>query len=95
LKALDTEVIVVSTGGNRADVLRTRASLKITYPMIPKPSSGTIVKSFQLPTKTGGASFATVVIDKRGTIRFVDDSTDERYRPALGTIKQVLTSIKQ
>jgi hypothetical protein len=40
-------------------------------------------------------ALATIVVDKSGVIRFLEDSnSDQNYRPSLSTIKGVLREIK-
>ena len=94
IRALDAEVIALSSGGNERDVRRTRDQLKLTYPLIPAPIEK-VIKDFGLPTNRGGASFGTVIIDKNGIVRFVDGSINESVRASVADIRRVLQEIRQ
>ena len=94
IRALDAEVIALSSGGDERDVRRTREQLKLTYPVIPAPITK-VITDFDLPTNRGGASFSTIIIDKNSIVRFVDKSTDEFARTSVAEIRRVLQEIRQ
>lgn len=68
IEKLDGEVIAFATSGNQNDVESTKRSLGITYTLIPTPNSKS-VKDFGLTYGSGGAAYATIIIDKNGHIR--------------------------
>ena len=66
---LDTEVIAISTTGDQQDVEKTKKILEITYILIPKPN-GKIAEEYGLKYDSFGAAYATLIIDKKGHVRF-------------------------
>ena len=58
-----------ATSGNQNDVKSTKRDLGITYTLIPTPNSKA-VKDFGLGYGSHGAAFGTIIIDKKGDIRF-------------------------
>ena len=66
---LDTEVIAISTSGNQKDVEKSKRVLEITYILIPMPN-GKIAKEYGLKDDSFGAAYATIILDKKGQIRF-------------------------
>ena len=66
---LDTEVIAISTSGNQKDVEKSKRVLEITYILIPMPN-GEIAKEYGLKYDSFGAAYATIILDKKGQIRF-------------------------
>ena len=77
IEKLDAQLIAISTAGNQKDVELTRKSLGITYTLIPTPNRK-VGQDFNL-TYDKGAAFATIIIDKKGSIRYRgDDSWDRR-----------------
>ena len=66
---LDTEVIAISTSGNQKDVEKSKRVLEITYILIPMPN-GKIAKEYGLKYDSFGAAYATIILDKKGQIRF-------------------------
>ena len=66
---LDAEVIAISTTGNQKDVQKSKTNLEITYSLIPTPK-GKIAKEYGLKYDSFGAAYATIILDKKGQIRF-------------------------
>jgi peroxiredoxin len=66
---LDAEVIAISTSGNQKDVEKSKRVLEITYILIPMPE-GKIVEEFGLKYDSFGAAYATILLDKKGQVRF-------------------------
>ncbi len=93
IRALDAEVIGLSTRGDGEDVRRTHALLKLTYPLVPMPLAQ-VIQDFGLSTDQWGTSYATVIIDKLGIVRFVHDSTNANYRIAVSIILHRLQGSK-
>lgn len=82
----------MSSAGNREDVRKTRKDLGITFPMIPARTQ-MLAEAYGVWHDT--RALATIVVDKSGVIRFLEDSnSDQNYRPSLSTIKGVLREIK-
>jgi peroxiredoxin len=57
-----------ATIGNQNDVKSTKRGLGITYTLIPTPNRK-VVEDFGVPYGSGGAAYATIIIDKNGHIR--------------------------
>ena len=93
IRALDTEVIALSSRGNEQDVRRTHDQLKLTYPLVPMPVSQ-VIKDFGLSTDQYGICYGTVIIDKTGVVRFVHDSTNENNRTSVSEIRRVLQDMR-
>ena len=69
IKNLDAEVIAISTTGNQKDVEKSKKVLEITYNLIPTPN-GKIAQEYGLRYDSFGAAYATIILDKKGQIRF-------------------------
>ena len=69
IEKLNAEVIAISTRGNQDDVKISRMVQKITFTLIPKPNRK-VVEDFGLKYDSFGATYATIIIDKGGIIRF-------------------------
>ncbi len=72
---LNSELIAISSAGDKDNVERTKSSLGITYTLIPTPNKK-VVLDFGLEYGDGGAAYGTFIIDKKGLIRF--KSLDKR-----------------
>jgi alkyl hydroperoxide reductase subunit AhpC len=58
-----------ATIGNQNDVKSTKNGLGITYTLIPTPNRK-VVEDFGVASGSGGAAYGTVIIDKKGHIRY-------------------------
>lgn len=74
IENLDAEVIAFATAGNQHDVKISKSSQNITFTLIPTPNRA-VAKTF------GVRTYATIIVDKRGIIRFseIDDITSASY----------------
>ena len=74
IENLDAEVIAFATGGNQDDVKISKSFHEITFTLIPTPNRS-VAKQF------GVRTYATIIIDKNGIIRFkeIDDITSASY----------------
>ena len=75
-KKLDSAIIAIASNGEPNDVKKTKSSLGITFILIPKPNKK-IVKDYGLKYDFFNAAFGTIIIDKKGIIRF--KSLDNAY----------------
>ena len=66
---LNSELIAISSAGDKDNVEKTKTSLGITYTLIPTPNRK-VVLDFGLKYGDGGAAYGTIIIDKKGLIRF-------------------------
>jgi peroxiredoxin len=94
IRSLGAEVIALSSRGNRSDVQRARDQLKLTYPTTAAPIQS-VIKDYELWTNQYGISYGTVIIDKNGVVRFVDNSVNEYNRTSVSQIRRVLQDIRQ
>lgn len=65
IEKLDAEVIAFATSGNQDDVETSKSVQEITFTLIPTPNRS-VAKKF------GVRTYATIIIDKGGIIRFKD-----------------------
>ena len=72
----NAEVIAISTAGGQQDVEKTESSLGITFTLIPMPNRKA-VEDFGLKYDSYSAAYATIVIGKKGRIRF--KNVDEAF----------------
>ncbi len=66
---LNSELVAIASAGNKDDVEMTKSSLGITFTLIPMPSRK-VVEDFGLKYDSYRAAYATIIIDKKGIIRF-------------------------
>ena len=66
---LNSELIAISTAGDQDNVAKTKSSLGITFTLIPTPNKK-VVLDFKLNYADSGAVYATIIIDKKGRVRY-------------------------
>jgi len=93
IRAFDAEVIALSSRGDVKDVQRTREQLKLTYSLIPRPITK-LIEDFELSKNRFGISYSTVIIDKKGIVRFVHDSSSEFDYPSISKLISVLQQVR-
>ena len=69
IKELNSELMAISSAGDKDNVEKTKSSLGITYTLIPTPNRN-VVLDFGLKYGDGGSAYGTIIIDKKGLIRF-------------------------
>ena len=69
IEKLNAEVIAIATAGNQPDVEKSKRNLELTYTLIPTPNRN-VVEKYKLQYDSSGAAYATVIIDKKGFVRF-------------------------
>ena len=69
IEKLNAEVIAIATAGNQQDVEKSKRKLELTYILIPTPNRN-VVEKYQLRYDSSGAACATIIIDKKGFVRF-------------------------
>ena len=78
IEKLTAKVIAIATAGDLQDVKKSKRSLELTYALIPTPNKN-VVEEYKLQYDSFGASYATFIIDKKGTVRFMSmDSSQNR-----------------
>ena len=76
LKSLDTDVLVIG-GGSAAAATKLARSVKLPFPVLADPDRA-VFESFGLDKRLFIQRSATVLIDKKGTIRYVLRATNPR-----------------
>jgi peroxiredoxin len=66
---LNSELIAISSAGDRDNVERTKSALGITFTLIPIPNKK-VVLDFGLTYTGGGRVHAVIIIDKKGRVRY-------------------------
>ena len=66
---LNSELIAISTAGDRDNVERTKSSLGITFTLIPTPNKK-VELDFGLRYADSGRVHAAIIIDKKGRVRY-------------------------
>ena len=69
IEKLNAEVIAIATAGNQQDVEKSKRKLELTYILIPTPNRN-VVEKYQLQYDSSEAAYATIIIDKKGFVRF-------------------------
>jgi peroxiredoxin len=69
IEKLNAEVIAIATAGDQEDVEKSKRILEITYILIPKPNRK-VVEEYGLKYNSSGEAYATIIIDKKGHVRF-------------------------
>jgi len=78
IKKLDAEVIAISSKGDQQDVEKMKRVLGLTFTLVPKPNRK-VAEDFGVWNRYRNRAVATIVIDKKGSIRFKEVSnTDDR-----------------
>ena len=62
-------MIAIATSGNQQNVEKSKRNLELTYTLIPTPNRN-VVEEYKLQYDSSGAAYATVIIDKKGFVRF-------------------------
>ena len=81
---LNAEVIAISTKGDQQDVENSKSLLGLTFTLIPKPNRK-VAEDFGVWPKYMDRAVATIIIDKKGIIRFkeVSKSTHRTSAPKI------------
>ena len=75
IEKLNAELIAIAAVGNQQDVEKTKRNLELTYVLVPTPNRK-VGEKYKLQYKSSGAAHATIIIDKKGFVRF--RSNDDR-----------------
>ena len=91
IQNLNTEVIAIASKGDQQDVEKSKRVLKITYTLIPKPNRK-VAEDFGVWPRYMNRAVATLIIDKKGRIRFKEVSKST-YRTSASKIVKELQGI--
>ncbi len=88
IEKLDAKVIAISTAGNQQDVEKSIKNLDLSYTLIPTPNKN-VGEKYQLQYDSSGAAYATIIIDKKGIVRFKGDDDRATRTTASKIIKEL------
>ena len=89
---LNSELIAIASRGDKYDVEKTKSSLGITFTLIPTPNKK-IAEDFGIEYNISEAALGTIIIDRKGRIRF-KSLDDAWYRTSTSSIIKVLQGIQ-
>ncbi len=69
IEKLNAEVIAIATAGNQQDVEKSIKNLELTYNLIPTPNRN-VGEKYKIQYDSSGAAYATIIVDKKGFVRF-------------------------
>ena len=88
IKKLNAEVIAISTTGDQQDIDKSKRLLGLTFALIPKPNRK-VAEDFGVWPRYMNRAVATIIIDKKGRIRFKEVSKSEYRTSASKIIKEL------
>lgn len=91
IEKLNAEVIAISSKGDKQDVMQMKRYLGLTFTLIPKPNRK-VAEDFGVWNRYKNRAVATIVIDKKGRIRFIESSNSD-HRTSARKIIRVLQGI--
>lgn len=91
IEKLNAEVIAISSMGDKQDAMKMKRHLGLTYTLIPKPNRK-VAEDFGVWNRYRSRAVATIVIDKKGRIRFIEASNSD-HRTSASKIISVLQGI--
>jgi peroxiredoxin len=88
IEKLNAEVIAISSKGDQQDVEKIRRHLGLTFTLIPKPNRK-VAEDFGVWNRYRNRAVATIVIDKKGRIRFIEVSNSDDRTSASKIIREL------
>jgi len=88
IEKLNAEVIAISSKGDQQDVEKIKRILGLTFTLIPKPSQK-VAEDFGVWNRYRNRAVATIVIDKKGRIRFREVSNSDDRTSASKIIREL------
>jgi len=85
---LNAEVIAISSTGDQQDVEKIKRQLGLTFTLIPKPNRK-VAEDFGVWNRYRNRAVATIVIDKKGRIRFLEASNSDDRTSASKIIREL------
>ena len=85
---LNSELIAISTAGDKDDVEKTKSFLGIAYTLIPTPNRK-VVLDFGLNYGDSSGAYGTIIIDKKGHIRYMSKDKWTALTKASKIIKEL------
>jgi peroxiredoxin len=88
IEKLNAVAIAIATLGNKQDVEKTKKNLELTYILIPTPNRN-VGEKYKLKYNFSGAAHATIIIDRKGFMRFKSDDDHATLTSATKIIKEL------
>ncbi|UCD80220.1 MAG: redoxin domain-containing protein [Desulfobacterales bacterium] len=88
IEKLNAEVIAISSKGDQRDVEKMKRHLGLTFTLIPEPNRK-VAENFGVWNRNRNRAVATIVIDTKGRIRFLEVSNSDYRTSASKIIKEL------
>ena len=88
IERLNAAVIAISSKGDQQDVEKIKRQLGLTFMLIPKPNRK-VAEDFGVWNPFRNRAVATIVIDKKGRIRFIEVSNSDDRTSASKIIREL------
>jgi peroxiredoxin len=88
IKKFDAEVIAISSKGDQQDTEKMKRALGLTFTLVPKPNRK-VAEDFGVWNRYRNRAVATIVIDKKGSIRFKEVSNSDDRTSASKIIREL------
>jgi len=88
IEKLNAKVIAISSKGNQQDVEKMKRQLGLTFTLIPKPNRK-VAEDFGVWNRYRNRAVATIVIDTKGRIRFLEVSNSDYRTGATKIIEEL------
>ena len=88
IEKLNAEVIAIASKGDQQDVEKSKRLLGLTFTLIPKPNQK-VAEDFGVWNQYRNRAVATIVIDKKGRIRFREVSNSDDRTSASKIIREL------
>ncbi len=88
IKKLNAEIIAIASIGDQQDVEKSKRLLGLTFTLIPKPDRK-VAEDFGAWPQYMNRAVATIIIDKKGRIRFKEVSRSSYRTPASRIIREL------
>ena len=92
IEKLNAQVVAIATTGDQQDVEKSKRNLELTYTLIPTPNRN-VAEKYKLQFDSFGAAYETIIIDKKGFVRF-KGKDDRATRTASSRIIKELEGIQ-
>ena len=88
IEKLNAEVIAISSKGDQQDVEKIKRALGLTFTLIPKPNRK-VAEDFGVWNRHRNRAVATIIIDKKGSIRYKEVSNSDDRTSASKIIREL------
>jgi peroxiredoxin len=88
IRKLDAEVIAISSKGDQQDAEKMKRALGLTFTLVPIPNKK-FAEDFGVWNRYRNRAVATIVLDKKGRIRFKEVSNSDNRTSASKIIREL------